>query len=66
MTGCLASRSSASEERMTRTFRFDAESGQHVSQFGSDFVISRPFHSGDLLVGCMRLAPGGVIGLRGH
>jgi quercetin dioxygenase-like cupin family protein len=63
MTGCLASRSSASEERMARTFRFDAELGQHVSQFGSDFVMSRLFHSGDLHVGCMRLAPGGVIGL---
>jgi hypothetical protein len=58
MTGCLASRSSASEERMARTFRFDAELGQHVSQFGSDFVISRLFHSGDLHVGCMRMAPG--------
>ena len=62
MTGCLASRSSASEETMARTFRFDGELGHHVSQFGSDFVISR-LHSGDLHVGCMHLAPGGVIGL---
>src|ERR1700730_7272478 len=59
MTGCLASRSSASEDTMARTFRFDAELGQHVIQFGSDFVISRLFHSGNLHVGCMRLAPGG-------
>ncbi len=48
---------------MARTFRFDAELGRHVTQFGSDFVISRLFHSGDLHVGCMRLAPGGLIGM---
>lgn len=48
---------------MARAFRFDAELGQHLSQFGSDYVISRLFHSGDLHVGYTRLAPGGVIGL---
>jgi hypothetical protein len=46
-----------------RTFRFDASLATHVSQFGSDFAISRLFHSGDLHVGCMRLGPGGVIGV---
>jgi hypothetical protein len=48
---------------MARTFRFDAGLGRHVSSFGSDFVISRLFHSGELHVGCMRLAPGGLIGM---
>ena len=48
---------------MARTFRFDAELGRHVTSFGSDFVISRVFHSADLHVGCMRLAPGGLIGM---
>ena len=48
---------------MARTFRFDAGLGRHVSSFGSDFVISRLFHSGELHVGCMRLGPGGLIGM---
>lgn len=48
---------------MARTFRFDAELGRHVTQFGSDFVMSRLFHSSELHVGCMRLGPGGVIGM---
>jgi len=48
---------------LARTFRFDADLGRHVTQFGSDFVISRLFHSSELHVGCMRLEPGGVIGM---
>ena len=48
---------------MARTFRFDADLGRHVTRFGSDFVISRLFHSGELHVGCMRLGPGGLIGM---
>ena len=48
---------------MARTFRFDADLGRHVSSFGSDFVISRLFHSSELHVGCVRLGPGGLIGM---
>lgn len=48
---------------MARTFRFDADLGRHITRFGSDFVISRLFHSGDLHVSCMRLRPGGLIGM---
>lgn len=48
---------------MARRFRFDAGLGKHVTSFGSDFVISRLFHSSDLHVGCMRLGPGGLIGM---
>src|SRR5260370_38726216 len=49
--------------RLARTFRFDADIGRHVTQFGSDFVMSRLFHSSELHVGCMRLEPGGLIGM---
>ena len=49
--------------RLARTFRFDADLGRHVTQFGSDFVMSRLFHSSELHVGCMRLEPGGLIGM---
>jgi hypothetical protein len=48
---------------LARTFRFDAELGRHVTRFGSDFVMSRLFHSSELHVGCMRLEPGGVVGM---
>ncbi|HET7466496.1 MAG TPA: cupin [Candidatus Dormibacteraeota bacterium] len=48
---------------MARTFRFDAGVGRHVSKFGSDFLMSRLFHSDELHVGCMRLGPGGLIGM---
>lgn len=48
---------------MARTFRFDADLGRHVTRFGSDFVISRLFHSSELHVGCIRLQPGGLIGM---
>ena len=48
---------------MARTFRFDADLGRRVSKFGSDFVLSRLFHSEELHVGCMRLGPGGLIGM---
>ena len=48
---------------MARTFRFDADLGRHITRFGSDFVQSRLFHSGDLHVSCMRLQPGGLIGM---
>lgn len=48
---------------MARTFRFDAGLGRHVTRFGSDFTMSRLFHSGELHVGCMRLEPGGLIGM---
>ena len=48
---------------MARLFRFDASLGRHVTRFGSDFVISRLFHSSDLHVVCMRLEPGGIIGM---
>ena len=34
-----------------------------MTQFGSDFVISRLFHSSELHVGSMRLEPGGLIGM---
>jgi quercetin dioxygenase-like cupin family protein len=34
-----------------------------VSRYGSDFTISRLFHSAELHAGCMRLGPGGLIGL---
>jgi quercetin dioxygenase-like cupin family protein len=34
----------------------------HVDRYGSDFSISRLFHSEHLHVGCMRLGPGGVVG----
>ena len=37
--------------------------GVPVTKFGSNFVMSRLFHSPDLHVGCMRLPPGGVIGM---
>ena len=48
---------------MARTFGFDADLGRHITNFGSDFVISRLFHSSELHVGCMRLGPGGLIGM---
>lgn len=48
---------------MARTFRFDAQLGRRVTRFGSDFIMSRLFHSADLHVGCMRLEPGGLIGM---
>ena len=48
---------------MARTFRFDAELGRNVTRFGSDFTISRLFHSAELHVGCIRLEPGGLIGM---
>ena len=48
---------------MARTFRFDAQLGRRVTRFGSDFIMSRLFHSADLHVGCMRLEPGGIIGM---
>lgn len=48
---------------MARTFRFDKELGRQITQYGSDFVMSRLFHSSDLHVGCMRLEPGGLIGM---
>lgn len=48
---------------MARTFRFDAELGRRITQYGSDFLISRLFHSRDLHVSCMRLGPGGLIGM---
>lgn len=48
---------------MARTFRFDADLGRSITQYGSNFVISRLFHSGDLHVSCMRLGPGGLIGM---
>lgn len=48
---------------MARVFGFQPEVGQHVDHFGSDFVISRIFHSDRLHVGCMRLGPDGLIGL---
>ena len=34
-----------------------------MTHYGSDFVMSRLFHSNDLHVGCMRLEPGGLIGM---
>ncbi len=58
-----ASSAGPAASRLARTFRFDADLGRHVTQFGSDFVISRLFHSSELHVGCMRLEPGGVIGM---
>ena len=48
---------------MARTFRFDAELGRHITRFDSDFTMSRLFHSAELHVGCMRLEPGGLIGM---
>ena len=48
---------------MPRIFSFGSEVGQRIDRFGSDFVISRIFHSADLHVGCIRLDPGGLIGL---
>jgi hypothetical protein len=48
---------------LARTFRFDAGLGRHISRFGSDFVMSRLFHSEELHIGCMRLGPGGLIGM---
>jgi quercetin dioxygenase-like cupin family protein len=48
---------------VARTFRFDAELGRRITQYGSDFVMSRLFHSADIHVGCMRLGPGGRIGM---
>ena len=34
-----------------------------MTNHGSDFVMSRLFHGPDLHVGCMRLPPGGLVGL---
>lgn len=48
---------------MARTFRFDAALGRHVTRYGSDFTISRLFHSSDLHVSCTRLEPGGLVGM---
>jgi quercetin dioxygenase-like cupin family protein len=50
-------------EKLARTFRFDADLGRRITRFGSDFVISRLFHSPDLHVECMSLGPGGLIGM---
>jgi hypothetical protein len=48
---------------MARTFRFDAGLGRHITRYGSDFVMSRLFHSSELHVGCMSLGPGGIVGM---
>lgn len=48
---------------LARIFRFDADLGRHVTRHGSDFTISRLFHSAELHVGCMRLEAGGLIGM---
>ncbi len=48
---------------LAHTFRFDGDLGRHITRFGSDFTISRLFHSSELHVGCMRLGPGGLIGM---
>jgi hypothetical protein len=48
---------------LTRTFRFDADLGRQITRYGSDFVMSRLFHSSELHVGCVRLEPGGLIGM---
>ena len=48
---------------MARTFRFDASLGRRITRFGSDFTMSRLFHSAELHVGCMRLDAGGLIGM---
>ena len=60
-TGASSARPAATS--LARTFRFDADLGRRVTQFGSDFVMSRLFHSSELHVGCMRLEPGGIIGM---
>src|SRR5262245_20804912 len=53
----------AAPDQIAHTFRFDAELGRHITQFGSDFVMSRLFHSAELHLGCMRLGPGGLISM---
>lgn len=46
-----------------RTIEFGPDTGRQIDRHGSDFHISRLIHSEVLHVGCIRLEPGGSIGL---
>ena len=45
-----------------RVFSFGAEEGRHITQYGSDFTMSRLAHTSGIHVGCMRLEAGGTVG----
>lgn len=49
-----------------RVFDSGARQGRHITQYGSDFTMSRLAHTRGLNVGCMRLGPGGVVVLGGE
>lgn len=52
-----------------RIYRFDAEAGRQISRFDSDFVMTRIARitedrngTNDLLIGCMHIGAGGIVG----